>query len=555
MLQPQTSEYSDNWLAQPWRALRSHLSVVVTIIAITTGAAALATLQQPTRYSATTTFVVRTAASGETSVENTVRTLAALLTSNAVGADIASTAHLSLSAHHVAKEITVSRPPGSGVLETHVTDVDRRRALKIAETIVPVFAHRVDESLNPTGADPTTDGVFVKSWDADVTSVVSVPPPVTRNMALGLMLGVALSVLAVALREQRAPYIRTAAQAHSVFELPVVAALPPLARRGRSPWNVVDTMQGLLSSTPDVGWPARPHAILVTGPEAHQARSSLALAIGAAIAVSGAHVVLVDADLENETLTKLLNRKKANGLREFLTRKTPARDAVIPITAEDLPGWLGVTGALKGSLFLLPAGVTKCDEGELGSIRVSALLSSLKAGSVVVLDGPRVPGRAPVTRLLEATDAVLAVAVDGTTRAPAAQATGGVLRALGGPPAAAILLEGNRFEVLAAREPMSSRGSLAPLEATLPRQPIQFSEPPDDHDAPVHHEPVHHEPAHREPEPRPPEHREPPAYEPRPEPNAPRPAGTPTIVPTDPGPAYPPVEDPIVPPDIALPWG
>jgi non-specific protein-tyrosine kinase len=456
-LRPETTEpYTESWLNQPWRAVRSQLGVVITIIALTTFAAAIVTLRQPTKYAATTTFVVRTLRTGETDTESTVRTLAALLKSNAVGADVAREARLTLTPKQVAKEISVSRPPGSGVLETRVTDVSRRRALRIAEVIVPVFADRVDSSLKPDAADPTADtGVFVKSWDADVTSVVSVPPPVARNIALGLMLGVVLTILAVALREQRAPYVRSAAQAHRIFDLPVVAALPPLSRRGRAPWNVVDTIQGLLASTPDVGWPSRPQAILVTGPESSGARSALTLAIGTAIAVTGAHVVLVDADLEHAVLTSLLDMKKTPGFREFLLRQLPAREAVVSVPPADLPGWLGVTGAVKGSLFLLPNGVEKCDEGEIGSIRVSALLSSLKSGSVVVIDGPRVPGPAPVTRLLEASDAVLAVAVDGTTRAPAAQATGGVLRALGGPPAAGILLETNRFEVLATRMPGS----------------------------------------------------------------------------------------------------
>src|SRR4029077_8666997 len=122
------------------RAVRSQLGVVITIIALTTFAAALVTLRQPTKYAATTTFVVRTIRTGETDTESTVRTLAALLQSNAVGADVVREARLTLTPSQVANEISVSRPRGAGVWKTTVTDVSRHRALRIAEVLVPVFA-------------------------------------------------------------------------------------------------------------------------------------------------------------------------------------------------------------------------------------------------------------------------------------------------------------------------------------------------------------------------------------------------------------------------------
>jgi capsular polysaccharide biosynthesis protein len=457
---------AETWLSQPWRTIRPHLLPVVIIVAITTLAAAVMTAREPTRYATSTTFVVNSAASG-TNTETLVRTLAALLRSPAVGSDVRDKTQVGLTPRAIARRISVSRPPGSGVLNVSVTDTDRRRSLRIAEALPQVFTGRIDQQLR--AATDATDGAFeLVSWDPDVFNTQTIPAPVGRNTALGFVLGLGLAALGVALRETRAPHLHSSGQVYQAFDLPLVAALPSLEQSVRSRWNVVDTVQGILAGSAAVGWPEHPHTIVVTGPESHPTRASMALAVATTIAVSGAHVVLVDADIERTELTRLLGARRRPGLKDFLQRGAAARDVITPLTLSSLPSWLGVGDSVKGSLDFLPAGSAKSDPGALGSIRVAGLLASLRGSAVIVIDAPRVPGPVPVSRLLESADAVLAVAIDGATRAPGARSAASVLRALASPAAVAILLDTGRFEVAAPGPPPAAEPAPGDLQI-LPR--------------------------------------------------------------------------------------
>lgn len=111
------------------------------------------------------------------------------------------------------------------IFEVKVTSPDPVEAERIANTIAHVLPEKISEIV---------DGSSVRTVDFAVQPTRKSSPSITKNVALGMILGFALSCGVLILLELLDEHIRDEEDLTAVYDLPVLAVVPDL-RGGESP--------------------------------------------------------------------------------------------------------------------------------------------------------------------------------------------------------------------------------------------------------------------------------------------------------------------------------
>jgi succinoglycan biosynthesis transport protein ExoP len=237
---------------------------------------------------------------------------------------------------------------------------------------------------------------------ADVPSSPS-SPKVPRNIALGLLLGLALAGLAVFLRDQLDDVIHTPEDVEDKLDLALLGVVPR-AEDG-SPIEALDnpkspiaeaynSLRGaLLYSTPQ----GLPRIIVVTSAQAHEGKSTTSLAIASGFARIGMKPLLIDADLRRPALDKLFGLRLERGLTDLLVTQDDPASAIVHVE--------------KANIDLLPTGPLPPSPSELLSTpRMAQLLERFaESHDVVILDSPPVLGLADAPMLAAIADGTVFV--------------------------------------------------------------------------------------------------------------------------------------------------
>lgn len=230
-------------------------------------------------------------------------------------------------------------------------------------------------------------------------------PSLPRNLAIGLLLGLALSGIAVFLRDQLDDVIHTPEDVEAKLGLSLLGVVPrselasPLAELAE-PKSVIaeayNSMRGaLLYSTPK----GLPKVIVVTSAQAAEGKSTTSYAMAAGFARIGIAPLLIDADLRRPALHRLAGVKPEKGLTDLLISQGEPVDVTIEMQAGD-------------ALFdLLPAGPLPPSPSELLSSPRMAQLLEIFADryGVVIVDSPPVLGLADAPMLAAIADGTVFV--------------------------------------------------------------------------------------------------------------------------------------------------
>lgn len=285
------------------------------------------------------------------------------------------------------------------------------------------------------------------------------PQSRTARVLLGLLLGFAAGLALVLVMERFDTRIRTRQSAQDAFGVPVLAEIPPVARRRRH--GVVTTTypmsraadafrlltvglarQGVVNvhdvSNGD-GQPAESvptsMTILVTSPEPGDGKTTVAANIAAAFAETGKRVLALSCDLRRPSIDRLFGVPDTPGVADVLASMNGEamldRSAVLPYVA--LPTFSMVA--------VMPGGNTPNNPGELlRSPKMQVLLASARRfADIVILDCAPMVVASDVAPLLAQTDVVLVVARGGKTRADVAARTTHLLESLGATIAGVVL--------------------------------------------------------------------------------------------------------------------
>lgn len=159
-------------------------------------------------------------------------------------------------------------------------------------------------------------------------------PKMLLNLALALVLGLGLGVATAVLRELLDETLATPADVEQKLGLKVIG-VSPLLDKGQTPMRALEDIRSGFSeayyslrtalqfSTPN----GAPTSLLVTSSKPSEGKSTTAYAVASNLARIGKRVLLVDGDLRNPSMHRMLRQDNARGMSNILS-DSASRDEV-----------------------------------------------------------------------------------------------------------------------------------------------------------------------------------------------------------------------------------
>jgi succinoglycan biosynthesis transport protein ExoP len=250
--------------------------------------------------------------------------------------------------------------------------------VQLAEGKVRLLKQKLDEALTRESELQTAG--FVKIIDGPGAR------PVDKNLPLRVALAFALSLILstglVLLLGQIDQGVYTPSQAEALFGIPVVAALPRMTRallsRDRAEQSPLSASYQLLS-TSLMGANGRLNgsAIAITGADPDVGRTTVAYNLALTLVRDGARVVLIDGDLRNPQLHRLVRADVSHpGLSDILMGNASLEQAVQQTAVEGLV-FIGAGSPVDNPVRLLR------------SPQMQSLLETLKkVADFIIIDTP-----------------------------------------------------------------------------------------------------------------------------------------------------------------------
>jgi capsular exopolysaccharide synthesis family protein len=236
-------------------------------------------------------------------------------------------------------------------------------------------------------------------------------PNLLLNILLAGLLGLGLGVVAALVLEALDETLATPEDAESKLGVPVLGVIPLLAKDQTASGALADLRSGfseayyslrtaLQFSTPD----GAPSSLLVTSARPAEGKSTTAYAIALNLARVGRRVLLVDGDLRNPSMHRVVGVENERGMSNLLSGSADLA-SVVHRTSID-------------NLFFIPCGPLPPNPAELwGGDRVrQVLIESRNNFDHVVIDGPPVLGFADSPLLAAAVGGVVFVVESRGTR-------------------------------------------------------------------------------------------------------------------------------------------
>jgi capsular exopolysaccharide synthesis family protein len=422
------------------RVLRSGWLVILVLVVVGVGCAALFSALKAPTYSAESKVFVNTQVGGNAAdlvqgqnySEARITTYAGLVGTPAVLQPVIVGLHLDATPGELARQISASAPANTTLLQIQATDKDPKMAADLANAAAESLTNVVT-SLETTESDNNVAPVKLSRVQDAVVSMRPSSPNIPLNITLGLLVGLALGVAVAVLRETLDTRVRTEHDVEVIAPAPIVggitfdpkAALRPLIvaddpysnraeafrtlRTNLQFLNIGDDLGALEAldaaetAEGDESAVRSGRSFVVTSSLASEGKSTTTANLGLALANTSNRILVVDSDLRRPKLAGYLGLEGAVGLTDVLLGRVDIADVV--------QRWG------KTNLYVLPAGRIPPNPSELlGSKRMKKLVASLESQfDYVLYDAPP---------LLPVTDAaVLSKSVTGSLLVVAAGRT------------------------------------------------------------------------------------------------------------------------------------
>jgi capsular exopolysaccharide synthesis family protein len=230
-------------------------------------------------------------------------------------------------------------------------------------------------------------------------------PQTTRNTILGLVLGLVLGVILAFLQDLLDKRIRTADEVGRRLRVPLLASIPTpprslreyplvlLAPRGGAQGPSAEAFRIAKLNLGTVMRANRAKAVMFVSAADSEGTSRTVANMAVALARSGSHVVLIDANMRRPAIDRFFGLDDRTGLSDILSGHGDLADAltIVDVGGEQ-PDDAGTNGrAVTGGLLeVLPAGPTPADAADLLESRMmSELLGELRGrADIVLIDAP-----------------------------------------------------------------------------------------------------------------------------------------------------------------------
>ena len=409
--------------------LRDYLTVLrkywLSIVAITivgvAAAAGVSLLTKPVYTAQTVVYLsVRGGDSasdlmqGANYASNQVRSYAQVVTTPAVLQPVIDELGLTITSAELAQNVSTTIPTNTALIDISVNDTSATQSAAVAQAVSESLVSAV-QKLSPTDNNGTQTAVATILTPATVpTSWTS--PRVTLNLALGLLVGLALGVGQALLRNVLDLSIRTEddvarATDHSVIvrvpydagaaEHPLIVTTDAFSPRTEAYRRLRTNLQFV-----DVGVGGQRRTFVVTSSLASEGKTTTAINIASSLAEIGDRVLLIDGDLRRPQVARYLGIDGSVGLTTLLIGLAQPADVIQRY---------GSSG-----LHVLPSGQVPPNPTELlGSDAMGSLLETVNGRyDTVIIDAAPLLPVADGAILAARTQGALVVAACGESTVP-----------------------------------------------------------------------------------------------------------------------------------------
>ena len=243
--------------------------------------------------------------------------------------------------------------------------------------------------------------------------VVSFSPRPVRNAGFAFLGGIFLGTLLAFLLNYLDRRIKDERNLEREFSLPVLASVPREGGRwgsdsprrsksligfSKSQWLRLEAFRSLRSNLRFYQIGSKSQTLLFTSALPQEGKTVTAINLGLTLALSGARVILLEADLRRPSFHRYLNMDKSVGMSTVLVGASTFQESLQVVRVADYvpdPGLNGATADLreadlKKDLLCMTSGPLPPNPAELlGSPRMQELISTAAAhAEYVLIDGP-----------------------------------------------------------------------------------------------------------------------------------------------------------------------
>ncbi len=342
---------------------------------------------------------------GNAFAQGRVSSYVSLATSNRVLGDVGE--QLDLTVDQLRGSVTAENPVNTVLINVRATSGNAQSAARIANAAADHLVELVN-SVENSGADdgavaPVT---LTKVQDAGVPTY-PFAPSTTRNLLLGIVLGLIAGVSAALLIERFDTRLRGRAAIEEVSDASILGTFAPetgtgselLLRDLETYSGRAEAYRQLRTHLQFVGVDGGVRSVLMTSSVPGEGKSTTAANLAIVLAENGVRVLLVDADLRRPRIDSLLGLERSVGLTTVLTGRIALEDAIQEVS-------------FGQPLSVLTAGALPPNPSEmLASARMEQLVADMTDQfDVVIIDSPPLVGVSDPSSLATMVSGVLLVA-------------------------------------------------------------------------------------------------------------------------------------------------
>ncbi|MEP7192691.1 MAG: polysaccharide biosynthesis tyrosine autokinase [Actinomycetota bacterium] len=414
------------------RVIRKRWQIIVAVMLVVLAGAALATALSPKIYEADTRLFVSTAGSSDSSAllsgsnftQQRVKSYADVITTPNVLDPVIESLKLDTTAAKLGKQITATVPLDTVLIEVAVTDLDPRTAAQVADAVGKQFTKTVADLETVAKGQSSPVKVTVVSTPTVPTAPISPKP--TRNLALGVVLGLLLGLGLALLRDLLDTTIKNEKDCQEVSDTTVIGGIAfdpdaskhPLIVQADPHGPRAEAFRTLRTNLQFVDAANHPRSIVFTSSVPSEGKTTTTANLALTMAAGGARICVIEGDLRRPRLLEYMGMDGALGLTNVLIGQVElaavvqqfAETSVYVIGAGSVPpnpSELLGSSAMVATLRELESrfDVVIIDTPPLLPVTDAAVLSTIAGGTVVVVGAGKVD-RDHLARSLQSLDAV-----------------------------------------------------------------------------------------------------------------------------------------------------